>query len=71
MQHGGVVNAAYFSPLTGRKIMTTCQVRELGCDDGGRCIVVADASEAVTSPRDPPGRQVWRSAVLPSPDIAS
>lgn len=26
MQHGGVVNSAYFSPLTGRKVLTTCQV---------------------------------------------
>lgn len=27
MQHPKVVNAAYFSPLTGNKILTTCQVR--------------------------------------------
>jgi hypothetical protein len=24
LQHSKVVNAAYFSPLTGRKILTTC-----------------------------------------------
>lgn len=29
MQHSKVVNAAYFSPLTGNKIMTTCQDNRL------------------------------------------
>jgi DNA damage-binding protein 2 len=31
LQHKSVINSAWYSPVTGRKIMTTCQVGAPGC----------------------------------------